>query len=216
MEGAAMRPWQHAQLSAGELGDWRADLEIHEFIDSSKLAFPSVRHRMILHNNDLGPELAARAFPHRPDARAIALNHVTQDFKVVPSLAEWLDLCEVHRFPRPREDHAPVEKLPSMIAEELELETAEDPRIVLDLLLVPVALAGSEAQCILFNAMGPFLVRRILGQPRLVPGNKGKPVMFEPALAAEKMIRHIYGVIPALGDVVNAVRQLPAMLKEAG
>jgi hypothetical protein len=211
-----MRPWQHAQLSAGEAGDWRADLEIHEFVDSSKLAFPSVRHRMILHNNDLGPELAARAFPNRPDARAIALNHVAQDFKVVPSLAEWLELCDVDRFPRPREDHTPIEALPKIIADELELETAEGPKQVLDLLLLPVTLAGNKAQSLLFNAMGPFLVRRILGQPRLVPGNNSKRVMFEPTFAAEKMIRHVYGVIPPLGDVVNAVRRLPIMLKEAG
>lgn len=67
-----MRPWQHARSSAGKDGDWVADLPIHEFMDSTKAACPDLRHRMVLHNTDLGPELAARLFPERADARSIA------------------------------------------------------------------------------------------------------------------------------------------------
>ncbi len=58
-----MRPWQHAKSSARKERDWLIDLPIHEFMDSTKAACPDLRHRMILHNADLGPELTARAFP---------------------------------------------------------------------------------------------------------------------------------------------------------
>ena len=60
-----MRPWQHAKSSARKERDWLADLPIHEFMDSTKAACPDLRHRMILHNADLGqnspPELSLLA-----------------------------------------------------------------------------------------------------------------------------------------------------------
>ena len=96
-----MRPWQHAKSSARKERDWLADLPIHEFMDSTKAACPDLRHRMILHNADLGPELAARAFPGRSDARAVALRHVAEDLGCTPTLAEWLAECDLTRLPRP-------------------------------------------------------------------------------------------------------------------
>ena len=94
-----MRPWQHAKSSAGKDRTWAADLPIHEFMDSTKVACPDLRHRMILHNADLGPELAARAFPDRPDARAIALQHVSEDLNCIPTLADWLADCDLTQLP---------------------------------------------------------------------------------------------------------------------
>jgi hypothetical protein len=59
-----MRPYQHARSSTAQSGrKWVEDLPIHALIDSTKAAFPDLRHRMILHSVDLGGELAARAFP---------------------------------------------------------------------------------------------------------------------------------------------------------
>ena len=91
-----MRPFHHARASAARSGrDWREDLAIHEFIDSTKIAFADLRHRMILHSVDLGGELASRAFPRRPDAREIARNHVVEDLGEDRSLSDWLRHCQL-------------------------------------------------------------------------------------------------------------------------
>lgn len=210
-----MRPWQHAQTSAGTDGDWMADLPIHEFLDSTKVGWPNVRHRMILHNADLGPELAARAFPGRSDVKAVALGHIAQDFKDIPALADWLARCDPGKFPKPLPDHPPLEALPARMAAFFGVEESE-PRKVLELLLLPVEIAGPDAQCVLFNAIGPALVRHILGPPRLVPGADGGLAMFEPGQCAEKMIQQVYGTIPTVQDVTGAVGKVPTLMSEAG
>ena len=213
-----MRPWQHAQSSAGESGDWLADLPIHEFIDSTKVACPDVRHRLILHNADLGPELAARAFPARLDARSVALRHIGEDFRDIPSLADWLAVCDSSRFPKPRADHVlplSFDAVPAAIARAQDFMEDDGPHAVLDLLLLPVTLAGPGALSILCNAVGSSMARRVLGPPRLVPGRHGDPVMFDPSLVADKIIQWIYGRIPTLVDVVGAVTDPPTTaLKE--
>ena len=82
-----MQPYVHARASARRSGRaWQEDLPIHEFLDLAKHACPDLRHRILLHNSDLGPELAALAFPERADARQIVLSHVKQDLGWTPPL----------------------------------------------------------------------------------------------------------------------------------
>lgn len=71
-----MRPWQHAKASAAREGRlWTDDLAIHEFVDSTKASLADLRHRMVLHNDDLCPTLAARAFAALPQAERVARAH---------------------------------------------------------------------------------------------------------------------------------------------
>jgi hypothetical protein len=57
-----MQPYIHAQASARQSGRvWQDDLEIHEFLDLAKHACPDLRHRLLLHNSDLGSGLIAAA-----------------------------------------------------------------------------------------------------------------------------------------------------------
>jgi hypothetical protein len=180
-----------------------ADLPIHEFIESTEVACPDVRHRLILHNADLGPELATRAFPVRPNARSVALRHIDEDFKDVPTLADWLAVCDSSRFPTPRADHVlplSFDAVAATIAQSQDFKENDGPRAVLDLLLLPVALAGPGALSILCNAVGSSTARSILGLPRLVPGSREGQVMFDPSLVADKIIQWIYGRIPSLVD----------------
>lgn len=207
-----MRPFHHARASAGRSGtDWRTDLEIHEFIDSTKCAFPDLRHRMILHSIDLGAELAARAFPQRPDARDIVRNHVVEDLGEALTLNDWLRACDRERLPRPHPRSSPID-LDALLHEEQErqrLKDTSEARAVLDILRLPIGFApdhGTHAWCVLGNAFGPFLVRRLLGAPREVPGSDGDPVLFDPAWCAEAMIYRIFGTIPELRSVVIALR----------
>jgi hypothetical protein len=208
-----MRPWQHAKSSVRKDRLWIEDLPIHEFIDSTKVACPDLRHRMILHNADLGPELAARAFPHRRDARTVALRHVAEDLGCVPTLADWLEECDTMQLPRPLQRRLPLtfEHLPEHIASIQGLRDADSPGAVLDLLLLPVRLAGPGALSVLFNGIGPALARSIIGPPFPAPGRYVERVVFDPAYAAETIIRWIFGTIPSLIEVVSAVLNPPSV-----
>jgi hypothetical protein len=129
-----MRPYQHARASAARSGrEWVEDLAIHEFIDSTKAAFPDLRHRMILHSVDLGGELAARAFPGRPDAREVVRRHVIEDVGHARTVGDWLAHCNLHRLPRPHPGSLPIDEEALIEAERQRQALADDdgPRAVL-------------------------------------------------------------------------------------
>jgi hypothetical protein len=186
-------------------------------MDSTKAACPDLRHRMILHNADLGPELAARAFPDRSDARAIALQHVAEDLGCTPTLAEWLAGCDPTRLPRPlsRRLSLSLEQLPARIASAQGLRDEDGPRAVVDLLLLPVRLAGPGALSVLLNGFGPAIVRGVIGPPRKVRGRHVEHAIFDPAYAAEVIVQWVFGTMPPLTDVVSAVSQVPDLGQEA-
>lgn len=93
-----MKPHLHARLSVkkhgGELHDYMA---IHEFIDSSKIAMPDVRHRAMLHSA-WGIYLVARVFGDlitnsagkMVSTRDIAEEHIQQDLGFIPTAEDWL------------------------------------------------------------------------------------------------------------------------------
>ena len=212
-----MRPWQHAKSSARKERDWLVDLSIHEFMDSTKAACPDLRHRMILHNADLGPELAARAFPNRSDARAVALRHVAEDLGCTPTLAEWLAGCDLTRLPRPLSRRLPLtlEQLPERIASAQGLRDEVGPRAVVDLLLLPIRLAGPGALSVLLNGFGPAIARNVIGPARTVRGRHVEHAVFDPAYAAEMIVEWVFGTIPPLTEVVAAVSHVPEIGSEA-
>jgi hypothetical protein len=208
-----MRPWQHAKSSARKERDWLIDLPIHEFMDSTKAACPDLRHRMILHNADLGPELTARAFPDRNDARAVALRHVVEDLGTTATLAAWLAGCDLTRLPRPLFRRLPLslEPLPALIAAAQGLRDEDGPRAVVDLLLLPTRLAGPGALSVLFNGFGPAIVRNVIGPPSAVHGRHVERVVFDPAYAAEMAVQWVFGTIPPLTEIVSAVSHMPEL-----
>jgi len=152
---------------------------------------------MILHNADLGPELAARTFPDRHDARAIALQHVIEDLGCTPRLADWLASCDPARLPQPLARRLPLSlaQLRGRVASAQGLRDEEGPSAVLDLLLLPVRLAGPGALSVLFNGVGPALVLSVIGPPRVSPGRHGAHTVFDPAYAAETIIQWVFGTI---------------------
>jgi len=212
-----MRPWQHAKSSARKERDWLSDLPIHEFMGSTKAACPDLRHRMILHNADLGPELAARAFPDRSDTRAVALRHVAEDLGCTPTLGEWLAECDLTRLPRPLSRRLPLslEQLPARIASAQGLWDEDGPRAVVDLLLLPVRFAGPGALSVLFNGFGPTIARNVIGPPRTVHGRHIRHAVFDSAYAAEMIVQWVFGTIPPLTEVVSAVSHVPEVGQEA-
>lgn len=212
-----MRPWQHARSSAARTdGDWRDDLPIHEFLDMTKAAHPDLRHRMILHNVDLGLALVQRAFPDRPDATEIARKHIVEDMNGAPIAMDWLKVVDLARLPMPNIrglDETRAELVGKAAAERNLADTSE-PEAVFDLLALPARLCpdlGVRALAMTCNAIGPVIVRQILGPPREVRDERGITTVFDPAWVAEGMIWSMMGRrIPALSSVVGCLRALPS------
>jgi hypothetical protein len=165
-----MQPFRHAIASARQDGrSWESDLPIHEFMDMAKHACPDLRHRLLLHNSDLGPELAARAFPERSDARQIALDHVRQDLGWTPDLKDWLERCDQSRLPFVRRWEDCGDEVVAMAVEHLKLEDDAPVRSVWDLLTLPARVAPEHARmslALLMNGFGPILARTIFGPPQ--------------------------------------------------
>ncbi len=202
-----MRPWQHARASARRSGrSWRDDLAIHEFVDSTRVALADLRHRMVLHNCDLGPAVAATAFPALPHAAEVARAHAREDLGADVSLAWWLDRCDPRRLPRERERSS--DALVQRACERWSLREPDGPRAVLALLELPVSFAPSHdalARAVFANSAGIALVRAVLGPPREEFGRSGNTVVFDPAYCAEAMIYQRYRRIPSLAELADTL-----------
>ena len=207
-----MRPFHHAKASSARDGrPWREDLEVHEFLDSSKLAFADLRHRLILHSADLGMELAKRVFPDRSDIRTIVENHLLEDMGEVRTLSQWLARCNLNALPRLHPGSRPVDERALLDAEQkrLGLPDQAGPKAVLEILRLPSTVSPEyeeHAWCILGNSFGPYLVRRILGGPAELESESGPTVIFDPAWCAEGIIYHLFRTIPEVRTVAMALR----------
>lgn len=98
-----MKPWIHAKNSARKHGGMPEDYhDIHNFIDSSKVAIPDVRHRAVLHNA-FGCFLVEKIFgvtrvnsegkTYSP--RDIAEEHVQEDLGFIPTLEKCFEKMEL-------------------------------------------------------------------------------------------------------------------------
>lgn len=94
-----MKPLIHAKVSVKRHGGCVEDyLPIHNFIDSSKVAMPDVRHRAILHSS-FGIYLAEQQFGtyitnaagKDISVRDIAEEHVQEDLGFIPTIENWLE-----------------------------------------------------------------------------------------------------------------------------
>jgi hypothetical protein len=107
-----MVPIDHARLSARDFGGQPEDyLELHNFLDSTKLHCEDSRHRAVLHNTFgigvceqlFGAVITNSAGDGIP-TRELARRHIRQDCGRVPSLEEWLTALTEHKqsmFDRP-------------------------------------------------------------------------------------------------------------------
>lgn len=92
-----MKPFLHAQVSVKKWGGRPEDyLAIHDFIDSSKSAFPDMRHRAVLHSA-FGIFIVERVFGTTLNAsgrivqvRDVAEQHVIDDLGTIPTLEDYL------------------------------------------------------------------------------------------------------------------------------
>jgi len=100
------KPYFHSQSSAKKYGGtWEDYMEIHEFMDSSKAAFPDNRHRALTHNSwfigTILPRVFGETFRRKSDnkivnTRDIGEQHVLEDykFKFIPTPQDFLQEME--------------------------------------------------------------------------------------------------------------------------
>lgn len=202
-----MQPFVHAQASARGTGrSWQEDLPIHEFMDLAKHACPDLRHRLVLHNADLGPELAAMAFPDRSDARSIAQQHVRQDVGWLPTLSDWLALVDASMVPPFRKASNDGEDLIKIATEHLKLASDMPIRQVWGLLTLPERFAPDHsplASLLLLSSLGPIMARAVLGAPRSYPQLDGRETIVDFSWVAEGMIVARIGAIHSLERVLK-------------
>lgn len=93
-----MKPFIHAKNSAKKYGGEPEDyLEIHNFLDSSKITLADIRHRALLHNT-FGIFMVEKAFGStitnskgkKVSTRDLAEDHVIEDLGFIPTVEQWL------------------------------------------------------------------------------------------------------------------------------
>lgn len=148
-----MKPFKHAKGSVARWGGKPDDyIAIHDFIDSSKMAMPDMRHRAALHNA-FGCFVVERVFGRtiinsdgkEVSTRDIAEEHVIEDLGFLPSLEDFLDelplskwhggihrLAKEERPPTPAEQReATRQRVRSVLwGQELDLLDPERPQLL--------------------------------------------------------------------------------------
>lgn len=120
-----MKPFLHARGSVSRWGGKPEDyMAIHDFIDSSKMAMPDMRHRAALHNA-FGCFVVERVFGHtivnsdgrEVSTRDVAEKHIIEDLGFLPSLEDFLDELPmsawhggIHRLPKDERPPTPAEE----------------------------------------------------------------------------------------------------------
>lgn len=94
-----MKPLIHAKISRKRYGGKVEDyIPLHEFIDSSKIAYPDVKHRAILHSS-FGCYMAVQVFGtyitnsdgKDVSIRDLAEDHIIDDLGFIPTVEKWLE-----------------------------------------------------------------------------------------------------------------------------
>jgi hypothetical protein len=99
------------------------------------------------------------------------------------------------------------------VASKFRFEDRTSVQDIFGFLTMPSKVAGEEALPLLFNNLGPSLVRRVFGPARFE--NVGsKRVVFDPSHVAEALIYFAYGRIPVFMEVIRALRS-PLGIKQA-
>ena len=105
-----MKPHVHAQNSVKRYGGKVEDyLAIHDWFDSTKMAWADTRHRAVLHST-FGIYLCEQVFGHTitnsdgklVHVRNVGEDHVVEDCGFVPTIENWLDNLPVKDWMRGR------------------------------------------------------------------------------------------------------------------
>lgn len=94
-----MKPYLHGLKTVKRFGGKPEDYQaIHDFLDSSKMCFPDMRHRAILHNS-FGIFIAEKIFGtfivnndgDKVQVRDVAEYHIIDDMGRIPTVGDYLE-----------------------------------------------------------------------------------------------------------------------------
>lgn len=149
-----MNYWKHSLLSRKKFGGNPEDyLPVHKFLDSSKLFYYHLKHRILLHNT-YGMEICISKFGElitnsdgkKILVRDIVAEHCKEDlFGIVPTLNNWFKYADEKIF------------------EDFELITTDD-QVLNDFLMNPLMMSGLQSSLIITHSnFGIYLAKEVLG-----------------------------------------------------
>lgn len=149
-----MNYWKHSLLSEKKFGGVANDyVEIHKFLDSSKLFVFHVKHRLLLHNT-YGIELCVEIFGDFVInssgstilVRDIAAEHCKEDLAgAVPTLNDWFKTYD------------------KQMSEEIIIRNIDDEKLQ-SFVMRPFLRSGLEASLMItWSNFGLYLVEKVLG-----------------------------------------------------
>jgi hypothetical protein len=202
----AMKPLQHARITSHRYGgEWQDWIALHNWIDRSKMIFPSMQHRMFLHS-DFGEWLTVQIhgeFFEAADSTVVATcelfrDHQVEDVGRVVPLAEWLrEIDEPYwqrRHPPPRR----LETIKDAPAQGLAARWSgvpEDYRALIAFFDKPRSFAPEQAEAadlITHNSFGIFLAENLLGTTLLLSAVGASPSSFISTRSAAEDL--VYGL----------------------
>lgn len=217
-----MKPLQHARITAHQYGgQWQDWIALHDWIDRSKMIFPSMQHRMFLHS-DFGEWLTLQIHGESITAAngtAVATcelfhDHQVEDVGRVVPLAEWLREIDAEYWKRRRPPPRRLESIRDEPAQGLAARwggVPEDYQSLIAFFDMPRAFAPEQAKAadlITHNSFGIFLAEELLGTTiKLSAGGESSPSLcISTRSAAEDLVYARFGFIPAAGNLAARTR----------
>jgi len=217
-----MKPLQHARITARRYGgEWQDWIAIHDWIDRSKMIFPSMQHRMLLHS-DFGEWLAVRIHGEKIGAedgtiistRDLFRDHQVEDLGRVVTLAEWLREIDADYWMRRRSPPRHLEQVREAPAEGLAARWGGVPGDYLGLIgffdkPCEFAPENPAAATISHNSFGIFLAEELLGTAIAITDtndSRQPHQIISTRSAAEDLVYARIGSIPPAGNLAAHTR----------
>jgi uncharacterized protein DUF6915 len=218
-----MKPLQHARITAHRYGGgWQNWIAIHDWIDRSKMIFPSMQHRMLLHS-DFGEWLAVGIHGEKIGAedgnfistRYLFRDHQMEDLGRVVTLAEWLRDIDAGYWTRRRSPPRQLEQIREEPAEGLAARWGGVPGnylALIDFFDKPYEFAPENpdaAAMITHNSFGIFLAEELLGMAITLTETRDSlqlPQIISTRSAAEDLVYARIGSIPPAGNLAAHTR----------
>lgn len=217
-----MKPLQHARITAHRYGgEWQDWIAIHDWIDRSKMIFPSMQHRMFLHS-DFGEWLTIKIHGDSIKARDgtvvstgdLFRDHQVEDLGRVVPLSEWLREIDVEYWGRCRQPPRQLEAVKADTAAGLAARWGglpADYSALIEFFDKPREFAPErpEAAMITHNSFGLFLAEELFGSTfPLTRDNTHLPApsIVSTRAIAEDLVYARIGSIPPAGHLAARVR----------
>jgi hypothetical protein len=215
-----MKALQHAQVAARRFGGrWQDWYDFHDWFDQSKMAFPSMQHRMFLHS-DFGAGVATRLFGEiltaadgtRIASIELAEAHLVEDLGRVVKLSEWLEEMDytslLQAQTRALRQRSRAEE--TLVTSPLEEFTQRYGGNTLDYAPLvsffeePALYTQSDPRSlwVLHNSFGTYLAEQLFGKVITLSSGRLMPTR----QLAEDLVKARLGFIPSAAAIASRVR----------